>query len=231
MKRGLSFLMALSLVLVMMAGCGGETAAEGSQGEVSQGGAQEVTDLNLGTAATSGTYYYVGAAIGNTVSKFSDSLEVLVASTAGGVENISLVTNGELDIGMANTDALYDAYNGTGTFESTGAQPIVGLMALYPSVSHMLVRADSGIDSWEDLAGKRVCLGTACYVKGAAAILNAVEQKLGIVPGTITPDGKFSLDSCRCVGACGLAPVMMINNDVYGRLTPDQVGPILDMYK
>ena len=65
-----------------------------------------------------------------------------------------------------------------------------------------------------------VCLGTACYVKGAAAILNAVQQKLGIVPGSITADGKFSLDSCRCVGACGLAPVMMINNDVYGRLTP-----------
>ena len=76
-----------------------------------------------------------------------------------------------------------------------------------------------------------VCLGTACYVKGAAAILSAVEQKLGIAPGAITADGKFSLDSCRCVGACGLAPVMMINNDVYGRLTPDQVGPILDMYK
>ena len=65
-----------------------------------------------------------------------------------------------------------------------------------------------------------VCLGTACYVKGAAAVLNAVEQKLGIVPGAITPDGKFSLDSCRCVGACGLAPVMMINNDVYGRPHP-----------
>ena len=69
------------------------------------------------------------------------------------------------------------------------------------------------------------------WLKGAAVVLNAVEQKLGIVPGAITPDGKFSLDSCRCVGACGLAPVMMINNDVYGRLTPDQVGPILDMYK
>ena len=68
-------------------------------------------------------------------------------------------------------------------------------------------------------------------MKGAAAILNAVEQKLGITPGSITADGKFSLDSCRCVGACGLAPVMMINGDVYGRLTPDQVGPILDMYK
>ena len=76
-----------------------------------------------------------------------------------------------------------------------------------------------------------VCLGTACYVKGAADVLDAVEKKLGISPGAITADGKFSLDSCRCVGACGLAPVMMINNDVYGRLTPDQVGAILDMYK
>ena len=54
---------------------------------------------------------------------------------------------------------------------------------------------------------------------------------LDIAQNSITADGKFSLDSCRCVGACGLAPVMMINNDVYGRLTPDQVGPILDMYK
>ena len=60
-----------------------------------------------------------------------------------------------------------------------------------------------------------VCLGTACYVKGAG----------------ITPDGKFSLDACRCIGACGLAPVMMINDDVYGRLTPDQVAGILDSYQ
>lgn len=75
-----------------------------------------------------------------------------------------------------------------------------------------------------------VCLGTACYVKGAADVLSAVEQKLGIKTGSITKDGKFSLDACRCVGACGLAPVMMIGSDVYGRLTPDQVGPILDKY-
>lgn len=75
-----------------------------------------------------------------------------------------------------------------------------------------------------------ICLGTACYVKGAADILAAVEQKLGIKTGSITKDGKFSLDACRCVGACGLAPVMMVGPDVYGRLTPDQVGPILDKY-
>ena len=74
-------------------------------------------------------------------------------------------------------------------------------------------------------------LGTACYVKGAADVLDAVEKKLGIQPGSITEDGRFSLDACRCIGACGLAPVMMINEDVYGRLTPDKVGPILDKYR
>ena len=75
-----------------------------------------------------------------------------------------------------------------------------------------------------------ICLGTACYVKGAGDILTAVEQKLGIKAGGITPDGKFSIDACRCIGACGLAPVMTINDDVYGRLTPDQVAGILDSY-
>jgi len=75
-----------------------------------------------------------------------------------------------------------------------------------------------------------VCLGTACYVKGAADVLEAVEKKLGIAPGGITADGMFSLDACRCIGACGLAPVMMVGDDVYGRLTPAQVGPILDEY-
>lgn len=76
-----------------------------------------------------------------------------------------------------------------------------------------------------------VCLGTACYVKGSGNIFSKLEEILGITNGECTPDGKFSLDSCRCVGACGLAPVMMINNDVYGRLTPDQVGAILDRYE
>lgn len=76
----------------------------------------------------------------------------------------------------------------------------------------------------------QVCLGTACYVKGSGNILRRVQEKLGIETGECTPDGKFSLDACRCVGACGLAPVMMINGDVYGRLTVDEVDRILDQY-
>ena len=75
-----------------------------------------------------------------------------------------------------------------------------------------------------------VCLGTACYVKGSDKILAEVEKKLGIKSGECTSDGLFSIDSCRCVGACGLAPVMMIDEDVYGKLTPENVGAILDKY-
>lgn len=76
-----------------------------------------------------------------------------------------------------------------------------------------------------------VCLGTACYVKGSGTIFEKIQELLGIKDGECTPDGKFSLSSCRCVGACGLAPVMMINGDVYGRLTTDQLPGILDKYK
>jgi len=75
-----------------------------------------------------------------------------------------------------------------------------------------------------------VCLGTACYVKGSGDIYNKLMDLLGIAGGECTPDGKFSLDACRCVGACGLAPVMMINDEVYGRLSVDDVEAILAKY-
>ena len=76
-----------------------------------------------------------------------------------------------------------------------------------------------------------VCLGTACYVKGSGDIYNKLMELLGIVGGECTPDGKFSLDACRCVGACGLAPVMMINDEVYGRLSVDDIEGILAKYE
>jgi NADH:ubiquinone oxidoreductase subunit E len=75
-----------------------------------------------------------------------------------------------------------------------------------------------------------VCLGTACYVKGSGAILEEVEKVLGIEDGGCTPDGKFSIEVCRCVGACGLAPVMLVDDDVYGKLKPEQVAGIIDSY-
>ena len=75
-----------------------------------------------------------------------------------------------------------------------------------------------------------VCMGTACYVKGAGGILDKIKDKIGVAVGTCSPDGKFSLDATRCIGACGLAPVLTVNDDVYGRLVLDDVDGILAKY-
>ncbi len=75
-----------------------------------------------------------------------------------------------------------------------------------------------------------VCMGTACYVKGAGDLIDRITQVLGIEPGEVTPDGKFSLTNTRCIGACGLAPVMTVNEDVYGRLKPEDIDGILRKY-
>lgn len=76
-----------------------------------------------------------------------------------------------------------------------------------------------------------VCLGTACYVKGSGDIYEKLKEVLDIDGGECTPDGKFSLEACRCIGACGLAPVLTVNEDVYGRLTVDDVADILKKYE
>lgn len=76
----------------------------------------------------------------------------------------------------------------------------------------------------------RVCQGTACHVRGAKAVLKAVEDQLNISAGGTTPDLKFTIETVACIGACGLAPVMMINDDTHGRLTPEIIPEILSKY-
>ena len=76
-----------------------------------------------------------------------------------------------------------------------------------------------------------VCLGTACYVKGSGDILDKIKEILGIEVGECTPDGLFSIEATRCIGACGLAPVLTVNDDVYGRLVVDDVPGILAKYQ
>ena len=73
-----------------------------------------------------------------------------------------------------------------------------------------------------------VCLGTACFVKGSEKLLDRVKEKLHIEPGETTKDGKFSLEEVRCLGACGLAPVFTVNDEVYGKATVKMVDEILD---
>ena len=76
-----------------------------------------------------------------------------------------------------------------------------------------------------------VCMGTACYVRGADKVVDELKKELKINVGEVTSDGKFSLDCLRCVGACGLAPVMLIGDKVYGRVEPKEVKVILEGYK
>ncbi len=75
-----------------------------------------------------------------------------------------------------------------------------------------------------------VCLGTACYVKGAQSLVDALSEELGIGVDECTLDGKFSLEACRCIGACGLGPVLTVNDEVYGKLTKDDIPDIIAKY-
>jgi len=77
----------------------------------------------------------------------------------------------------------------------------------------------------------QVCMGTACYVKGADKVLEKLQEVLGIEPGKCTDDGLFSIEATRCVGACGLAPVMVVNEEVYGKATPAMVEEVIAKYK
>ena len=76
-----------------------------------------------------------------------------------------------------------------------------------------------------------ICMGTACYVRGAQELVDAVAKELGIAVGETTPDMKFSISETRCLGACGLAPVLTVNEDVYGRIGPKDVKGIIEKYR
>lgn len=76
----------------------------------------------------------------------------------------------------------------------------------------------------------QVCLGTACYLKGGDIIIDELEKQVGLTVGGLTEDGRFSLEAVRCVGCCGLAPVMTISGEVFGKVTKDQIPGILDKF-
>ncbi|HBV87192.1 MAG: NADH-quinone oxidoreductase subunit NuoE [Desulfosporosinus sp.] len=77
----------------------------------------------------------------------------------------------------------------------------------------------------------RICMGTACHVRGGASIMAKLEEELGIKTGETTKDLEFTLESVACIGACGLAPVMSINDDIHGKLTPEKIPEILAKYR
>ena len=181
MKKCLSLMLAAALSLSLLAGCsngGGAGGAEGNGGgssSTSAGDAYSVSgNLTLGTASSTGTFYYVGAAIGNAVTK-AGKLNVLVQATSGSNENVAMAQSGDIDLGMANCDALYAAYNGTMSYADAGKQDIEQVAALYESQLHVFVTEKSGTQDISELKGKKVCVGSqgTSYLFINEAILNA----------------------------------------------------------
>ena len=170
-------------------GNSGSTAAEGA----SSGGTHY--DLTLGTAASTGTYYVVGAAIANEVNTKNPDLTVVAQTTNGGVENVNLCMSGEMDLGMTNADAAYWSSHGGGSgFYEIYAEPgnVKGVMRLYESQGHMITAANSGIETYEDLRGKTVCLGPPSSTIPAMSI--AILEAYGINPDSDIKAVYYSID-------------------------------------
>ncbi len=144
-------------------------------------------------------------------------------------------------------DAVIEKYRGTPGALMPVLQEAQGIYGYLPIEVQRMIALKMGV-SMEEVYGVStfysqfvlnpkgdvaiaVCLGTACYVKGSGEILDKITQILGLPSGSTTPDGKYSLEATRCIGACGLAPVLTINNEVYGRLVPSDMEGILAKYK
>lgn len=166
MKRKIMALtLSLAMTVACLAGCGSEgtttdsTASGGSSSSGVSDASQVSGNLTLGTASSTGTFYYVGAAIGTAVSD-AGNLTVLVQATNGSNENVSMCQTGDIDIGMANCDSLYAAYNGEMSYADAGQQDIQEVAALYESQLHVFVTEKSGITDISELKGKKVCVGS-----------------------------------------------------------------------
>lgn len=131
--------------------------------------------------------------------------------------NIKILQKIQGTFGYIPEEILYETAKRTGVPASTlyGAATFYHQFSFQPKGKHEI----------------QLCLGTACYVKGAGAVLAELEKTLGIEAGEITKDGNFSIDTTRCVGACGLAPVMSINGKIYGKMTPDKLHEVIDSIK
>lgn len=185
MKKIFALTLALFMVMAMFAGCGStESGSNASSGSTAEDAYAVSGNITMGTASSTGTFYYVGAAIGNAVSE-AGKLNVLVQATAGSNENVAMCQSGDIDLGMANCDALYAAYNGEMSYKDAGKQDIQQVAALYESQLHVFVTEKSGIKDISELKGKKVCIGSqgTSYLFINEAILNAY----GVTLDDVTP--------------------------------------------
>lgn len=148
MKRKILLLFIASIVTALFVACGGGTS-----------GNSDVERVTLSTAGTGGAWYPLGGGMANIINENSDVVSVSSEVSNGGVENLRLVHDGTSDFAFANSDIVYEAFHGEGTYEEDGKMDIVSIAYLYPSTFQAIVLEDSGIQSIEDLKGKVVAVG------------------------------------------------------------------------
>lgn len=158
-KKIVSIVTTLLLSVSVLTACGSSTTQK--------------TDIVLGTGGTAGTYYVVAAALASTINKHSEKINVIAQPSKGSVENINLTNTGDIQMGFSNADGVYFAANGENMYKETGKQNISGVMSLYMSAGQIATLNTSGISTYADLKGKKVCLGppSTTIVEMSKAIL------------------------------------------------------------
>jgi NADH-quinone oxidoreductase subunit E len=147
-----------------------------------------------------------------------EKLESILSGSQGGQEAlIPLLQKVQGELGYVPEEAIYAISRKTGI----PASEVFGVVTFY--AQFRLTMQGRNLIS--------VCLGTACHVMGSARIMEVLEEHLGIQAGDTTSDLEFTLDEVRCLGSCSLAPVMVVNEDTYGRLTPDRAVEIVERYR
>ncbi|MDO5026431.1 MAG: NAD(P)H-dependent oxidoreductase subunit E [Tissierellia bacterium] len=144
---------------------------------------------------------------------YYEYLDQLIESKEKGI-NIKILQKIQNTFGYIPEEILYETSRRTGIPASSlyGAATFYHQFSFQPKGKHEI----------------QLCLGTACYVKGSGVLLEELEKILGIKDGGMTEDGLFSIDTTRCVGACGLAPVIAIDGKIYGKCTPERLHQIID---
>lgn len=162
----IAILSVLALMAVVLAGCGGSGGNSGSDED--QSAAENPTNLSMSTGSTSGTYYPLGTAIANVLTNSDLGINMTAEATGGSVENARFLGQKQSDIGFVESLVADEAYNGTDMFGGTKIENIRGLISLYPNTIQVVVKKDSGIQTFSDLKGKRV----ACGIQGSSSPLN-----------------------------------------------------------
>lgn len=181
-KKHVFLSMLLLLVLALMTACGGgddDNAADDNEGTPADSG--ETTDLLMGTGSQGGTYFPLGAEMANVWNNNIDNVNVTSTESGASVENLAKILNGEFDLGMTVNLPAYDALAGTGDFEGNAVENFAYIGHIYPEVLQVVTRESTGINSIEDLKGKRVAIGPPG--SGTQAATKMVLEAYGLKDG------------------------------------------------